>query len=86
MFILLHFSTFISFFDLFLCLNFVLPISPTTLYYFKCYPNWPQILREERQRRPKKKSSSRFILSLLLRHYSSMDLVKIAGFGCRLNY
>ena len=52
---LLHFSTFLSFFDLFLCLNFVLPISPTALYYFKCYPNWLQVLREERQRRPKKK-------------------------------
>ena len=39
----------------FLCLNFVLPISPTVLYCFKCYPNWPQILREERQGGPKKK-------------------------------
>ena len=39
----------------FLCLNFVLPISSTALYYLKCYPFRPQILREERQGSPNKK-------------------------------
>ena len=38
---LLHFPTFISYFDLFLFSNFVIPISPPTFYYFKCYPYWP---------------------------------------------
>ena len=38
---LLHFPTFISYFDLFLFFNFVIPISPPTFYYFKCYPYWP---------------------------------------------
>ena len=35
---LLHFPTFISYFDLFLFFNFVIPISPPTFYYFKCCP------------------------------------------------
>ena len=38
---LLHFPTFISYFDLFFFFNFVIPISPPTFYYFKCCPYWP---------------------------------------------
>ena len=38
---LLYFPTFISYFDLFLFFNFVIPISPPTFYYFKCYLYWP---------------------------------------------
>ena len=56
---LLHFSTFIFFFDLFfaliLCFQLVQQLS-TALYYLKCYPFRPQILREERQGSPKKKN------------------------------
>ena len=38
---LLQFPTFISSFDLLLFFNFVIPISPATLYYFKYYPYCP---------------------------------------------
>ena len=36
-----HFPTFISSFDLLLFFNFVIPISPAALHYFKYYPYWP---------------------------------------------